>query len=123
VFVRFDNHDSKVASKIHSIAEREELHLEIVDHVVITRVTLFRCELRFAAQRDSAEKSHRSSRLIRITSDTSDSYNRVQSGFYPASILYPSTRRFFSRFSAARNGFNSCFCFSARDVDDVSPGH
>jgi len=36
VFVRFDNHDSKVASKIHSIAEREELHLErIVDRLLL----------------------------------------------------------------------------------------
>lgn len=62
---------------------------------------------------------------IRITPDTSDSYNRVQSGFYPSSIPYTSSRRA-SSFAPAklleirRPGFNSCFGFSAREMSATS---
>lgn len=100
---RSDNHDSKAAtaSKIHSLAERMGITGRPADSSrkkssiapIITRAALFRREPSLRCSQHSAENRISLLALIRITPDTSDSYNRVQSGFYPASILYPSYRR------------------------------
>lgn len=110
------------------IGELPAIHPErIIDRCYYTsNIILFREPYRRAATRFRGKSHQFSLAFIRITPDTSDSYNRVQSGFYPASIPYTlvPTRFFFRRFSAAKNGLQQLFLFfRARDVGDVSPGH
>lgn len=131
--MRFDNHNLKLPPQAKftlsvyrkrgitgpgiSSKKNQRSHRYYISNIISPRIiaTFHNAILRKIASVFSPYKNHSrherfvQSRAIWVLS-------RVDSlSFVPA-------RRFFHRFS--KNGFNSCFCFSARDdVGDVSPGY